>query len=215
MKALTKPAQRDARLPGHRAAIRTSRSSIISTTPESNHYPIARDCLKAGKHVLLEKPIALELWEADELITLARRGNLKFTIGYSQRFNTKFAYAKKKITDGTLGKVGLRAGEPAPLAQPRQEDREPREALAGGDGVHARPRLRVLAARAREAGARLFAGQLRRHAADQRLATTCMWITVTMDNGLSWCDRRRLEPAAELSRTSAPPGSRSSAPRAR
>src|SRR5215218_3944584 len=77
----------------------------ISTTPESNHYPIARDCLKAGKHVLLEKPIAMELWEADELITLARRGRLKFTIGYSQRFNTKFAYAKKKITDGTLGKV--------------------------------------------------------------------------------------------------------------
>jgi myo-inositol 2-dehydrogenase/D-chiro-inositol 1-dehydrogenase len=77
----------------------------ISTTPESNHFPIARDCLKAGKHVLLEKPIALELWEADELITLAKRSGLKFTIGYSQRFNTKFAFAKKKITDGTLGKV--------------------------------------------------------------------------------------------------------------
>ena len=54
---------------------------------------------------MLEKPIALELWEADELITLAKRNNLKFTIGYSQRFNTKIAYAKKKIVDGTLGKV--------------------------------------------------------------------------------------------------------------
>ena len=32
----------------------------ISTTPEANHYPIARDCLRAGKHVMLEKPIALE-----------------------------------------------------------------------------------------------------------------------------------------------------------
>src|SRR6202030_1927551 len=76
----------------------------ISTTPESNHFPIARDCLKAGKHVLLEKPIALELFEADELIEIARRGNLKFTIGYSQRFNPKIAYAKKKIADGTLGR---------------------------------------------------------------------------------------------------------------
>jgi predicted dehydrogenase len=76
----------------------------ISTTPEHTHYPIARDCLRAGKHVLLEKPIALEFWEADELITLAKRGNVKFTIGYSQRFNPKIAYAKKKITDGTLGK---------------------------------------------------------------------------------------------------------------
>ena len=60
---------------------------------------------KAGKNVMLEKPIALELWEADELIMLAKRNNLKFTIGYSQRFNTKIAYAKKKIADGTLGKV--------------------------------------------------------------------------------------------------------------
>src|SRR6476659_7516402 len=76
----------------------------ISTTPESNHYPSARDCLRAGKHVLLEKPIAIELFEADELIEIAKRGNLKFTIGYSQRFNPKLAYAKKKITDGTLGK---------------------------------------------------------------------------------------------------------------
>ena len=78
---------------------------FVSTTPESNHYPIARDCLRAGKNVMLEKPIALELWEADELIMLAKRNNLKFTIGYSQRFNTKIAYAKKKIVDGTLGKV--------------------------------------------------------------------------------------------------------------
>ncbi len=64
-----------------------------------------RDCLKAGKHVLLEKPIALEFWEADELIAIAKQNNVKFTIGYSQRFNPKIAYAKKKITDGTLGRV--------------------------------------------------------------------------------------------------------------
>jgi myo-inositol 2-dehydrogenase/D-chiro-inositol 1-dehydrogenase len=76
----------------------------ISTTPEQTHYPIARDCLRAGKHVFLEKPIALELFEADELITLAKRNRVKFTIGYSQRFNTKYAYAKKKIVDGTLGR---------------------------------------------------------------------------------------------------------------
>src|SRR3954463_12614 len=78
---------------------------FVSTTPEANHYPIARDCLKGGKNVMLEKPIALELWEADELIHIAKQNNLKFTIGYSQRFNTKIAYAKKKIMDGTLGNV--------------------------------------------------------------------------------------------------------------
>jgi scyllo-inositol 2-dehydrogenase (NAD+) len=76
----------------------------ISATPEPLHYPMARECLLAGKHVFLEKPIALELHEADELVALARKNNLKFTIGYSQRFNPKFAYVKKSITDGNIGK---------------------------------------------------------------------------------------------------------------
>jgi myo-inositol 2-dehydrogenase/D-chiro-inositol 1-dehydrogenase len=104
VKALYKPATAT---PNYQDIIDNPRISVvyISTTPESNHYPIARDCLKSGKNVMLEKPIALELWEADELIQLAKRNNLKFTICYSQRFNPKIAYAKKKITDGTLGKV--------------------------------------------------------------------------------------------------------------
>src|SRR5216683_8010906 len=76
----------------------------ISATPETTHYPMARDWLAAGKHVFLEKPIAMELSEADELIALARKNKRKFTIGYSQRFNPKFAYVRKSIRDGTIGK---------------------------------------------------------------------------------------------------------------
>jgi myo-inositol 2-dehydrogenase/D-chiro-inositol 1-dehydrogenase len=103
VKALTKPATATL---DYQDIVRNDDIKVvyICTTPEGTHFPITRDCLKAGKHVLLEKPIAMELWEADELIALAKRANLKFTIGYSQRFNTKIAYAKKKITDGTLGK---------------------------------------------------------------------------------------------------------------
>ncbi|HTQ73637.1 MAG TPA: Gfo/Idh/MocA family oxidoreductase [Burkholderiales bacterium] len=76
----------------------------ISATPEPTHYPIARDCLGAGKHVFLEKPIAMELSEADELIALSKKKGLKFTIGYSQRFNPKFAYVRQSIRNGTIGK---------------------------------------------------------------------------------------------------------------
>lgn len=77
---------------------------IVSATPESTHYPMTKAALEAGKHVFLEKPIAMELAEADELIALARRKGLKFTIGYSQRFNPKFAYVKKSIADGRIGR---------------------------------------------------------------------------------------------------------------
>ena len=76
----------------------------ISATPESTHYPIARDALNAAKHVFLEKPIAMSLKEADELIALAKSKGLKFTVGYSQRFNPKYAYVRKCLRDGTIGK---------------------------------------------------------------------------------------------------------------
>ena len=76
----------------------------ISATPESTHYPMARDFLSAGKHVFLEKPMALTLPEADELIKIAKDKKLKFTIGYSQRFNPKFAYVRKCIREATIGR---------------------------------------------------------------------------------------------------------------
>src|SRR3990172_2877495 len=45
---------------------------IVATTPETTHYPFTRDCLMARKHTFLEKPMGLELKEADEMIALAR-----------------------------------------------------------------------------------------------------------------------------------------------
>jgi scyllo-inositol 2-dehydrogenase (NAD+) len=76
----------------------------ISATPENLHYPMAKEFLSAGKHVFLEKPIAVTLEEADELVSLSKQKNLKFTIGYSQRFNPKYAYVRRCIREGTIGK---------------------------------------------------------------------------------------------------------------
>src|SRR3989338_2350885 len=77
---------------------------IVACTPETTHYPFTRDCLMARKHTFLEKPTALQLKEADELMALAREHALKLTIGYTQRFNPKFAYVKQCLDDGTLGR---------------------------------------------------------------------------------------------------------------
>jgi len=76
---------------------------MVSATPETLHYPMAKAALEAGKHVLLEKPMALTLEEADELVEIAESSDLKFTIGYSQRFNPKQAMVKRSLEDGTLG----------------------------------------------------------------------------------------------------------------
>jgi len=66
---------------------------------------MAKAALEAGKHVLLEKPIALTLDEADELIDIADARGVKLTVGYSQRFNAKQAMIKRSINDGALGDV--------------------------------------------------------------------------------------------------------------
>jgi scyllo-inositol 2-dehydrogenase (NAD+) len=77
---------------------------IVASTPETTHYPFTRDCLLARKHTFLEKPMGIELKEADELMRLACEANLKLTIGYTQRFNPKYAYVKRCLEDGTLGR---------------------------------------------------------------------------------------------------------------
>lgn len=59
--------------------------SIACTT--SAHYLIAKQCLEAGKHVLLEKPMTTTLQEADELIAIAKAKNLILQIGHLERFN--------------------------------------------------------------------------------------------------------------------------------
>ena len=82
---------------------RRHRCGLLCSTPETTHYPITKDCLLARKHTLLEKPMGLALKEADEMTALAKKAGLKFTIGYTQRFNPKYAYVKKCLQDGTLG----------------------------------------------------------------------------------------------------------------
>jgi len=76
---------------------------MVSATPETTHYPMAKASLESGKHVLLEKPIALSLEDADDLIETAESRGLKFTIAYSQRFNPKQAMVKRSLREGQLG----------------------------------------------------------------------------------------------------------------
>ncbi|WP_028387664.1 Gfo/Idh/MocA family protein [Legionella fairfieldensis] len=59
--------------------------SIVATT--SKHYEIAKDCLKEGIHVLIEKPITETVEQANELIALARQYHCKLQVGHLERFN--------------------------------------------------------------------------------------------------------------------------------
>ena len=61
---------------------------IVSVaTPTSAHYAVTKRCLEAGKHVLVEKPIAASSAEADDLVALAAQRGCFLQVGHSERFN--------------------------------------------------------------------------------------------------------------------------------
>ena len=60
---------------------------VSVVVPTSVHYPVAKACLQAGKHVLVEKPIAVTSDEAHELVQLAGQRRCRLQVGHSERFN--------------------------------------------------------------------------------------------------------------------------------
>jgi len=60
---------------------------VSIAVPTSGHYEVTRRCLQAGKHVLVEKPLAVLPEEARELVDLARARNCRLQVGHSERFN--------------------------------------------------------------------------------------------------------------------------------
>ncbi|MGE4317693.1 MAG: Gfo/Idh/MocA family oxidoreductase [Deferribacterales bacterium] len=61
--------------------------AITIAAPTKYHYEIAKECLQAGKHLLVEKPITVNLEEATELFEIAEKNNLVLHIGHVERFN--------------------------------------------------------------------------------------------------------------------------------
>ncbi|MDR2656933.1 MAG: Gfo/Idh/MocA family oxidoreductase [Oscillospiraceae bacterium] len=74
-------------------------------TPNSSHSPITVDALEAGKHVMCEKPMAINSAEAKKMVDTAKRTGKKLTIGYQNRFRPDSLYLKKICEDGELGEV--------------------------------------------------------------------------------------------------------------
>ncbi|HXD17909.1 MAG TPA: Gfo/Idh/MocA family oxidoreductase [Vicinamibacterales bacterium] len=155
---------------------------MISTTPEGTHYPFAKEAMLAGKHVFLEKPIAIELAEADDLIHLSRERNLRFTIGYSQRFNPKFAYVKRSLEDGTIG-------EPVSALVSRHITRNLGKKISGR--VKLSPAAMesthdldfVLWCLEPRKPIRVYAQEVWKIMKAQYNAPDCVWMIVTMDDG--------------------------------
>lgn len=60
---------------------------VSIVVPTQYHFPVAKECLEAGCHILLEKPVTQTVAEADELIRMAAERGLVFQVGHLERFN--------------------------------------------------------------------------------------------------------------------------------
>jgi predicted dehydrogenase len=64
---------------------------VSVAVPTSGHYAVAKSCLQAGKHLLVEKPIAVMPGDAQELVELAKQRGCCLQVGHSERFNPVMA----------------------------------------------------------------------------------------------------------------------------
>ncbi len=75
--------------------------------PHNLHFPVAKAAIQAGKHVLVEKPLALTSAEAEELCNCADAKGVKLGLAENTRFVRAYVAAEKVLRDGVLGEVRL------------------------------------------------------------------------------------------------------------
>ena len=78
---------------------------VIVATPVSQHFPMAQAALRAGKSVLVEKPLATSRREALELVKLARENRQVLMVGHTFEYSAPVRKIKELLDSGTLGDV--------------------------------------------------------------------------------------------------------------
>ena len=79
--------------------------AAIISTPPATHYPIAKDCLEHGLHVLIEKPMTLKSEHAQELIELAASKGLILMVGHTFEYNSAVMALKEYVDSGEIGEI--------------------------------------------------------------------------------------------------------------
>lgn len=93
--------------------------AVYIITPNALHHPQTIRVARAGKHVICEKPMALNAKEAQEMVDACRKAGVKLLIGYRMHFEPKTLEIVRMRREGELGKVlyfqglsGFRIGDP-------------------------------------------------------------------------------------------------------
>lgn len=84
---------------------RTDIGAVVLATPISAHHPLGMEALRAGKHLLVEKPLAATTREAQELVELARKMNLTLMVDHTFVYTGAVRKIKEMVSSGRLGDI--------------------------------------------------------------------------------------------------------------
>jgi len=89
----------------YRALLDPGVDALVIATPPSTHAPLALEALAAGKHVLVEKPLATSLADVDALIAAAERAGRTLMVGHTFEYNPAVEFLRALVQGGELGRL--------------------------------------------------------------------------------------------------------------
>lgn len=90
----------------HRALLEEVRPQLAAVaTPSGTHAAIALDCVRAGCHTIVEKPVALSLADADALIAAAEQADVRLCACHQNRFNKSVQRIRRALEEGRFGRL--------------------------------------------------------------------------------------------------------------
>src|SRR6266436_1042281 len=107
---------------------------VVIATPNDTHFAFARQCLEAGRDVVVDKPFTATLEEAVSLTQFAKDANRLLTVYQNRRYDGDFQAIRKLVADGTLGRI-VRFETAYDRYRPQLKPGAWREAARPGSGI--------------------------------------------------------------------------------
>jgi UDP-2-acetamido-3-amino-2,3-dideoxy-glucuronate N-acetyltransferase len=95
---------------------------VVIATPAETHYTLAKEALLAGKHVHVEKPMALQEEEGEDLISIAKDNNRILMVGHLLQYHPVFVRLKEIVANGELGRINYIYSNRLNLGKIRREE---------------------------------------------------------------------------------------------
>jgi scyllo-inositol 2-dehydrogenase (NADP+) len=107
---------------------------VVIASPNDTHFALARQCLAAGKDVVVDKPFTTTLEEARDLVAFAKEKGRLLTVYQNRRYDGDFQTIRKLVAEGTLGRI-VRFETTYDRYRPRLKPDAWRETTRAGSGI--------------------------------------------------------------------------------